>query len=228
MTPNGIFQGYRWWDMHGKTPLFPFGHGLSYTTFGYSNLTLTPGVGTMTVGFDVTNTGSVAGTEVPQVYVGSPASPPVPMSVRALAAFQRVSLAPGERQHVTMQVAPRAFQYWSVGTHDWATAWGDRTIAVGSSSRDIRLSGVDAPLKPAAEEVLDLLAAVQGVGPGTSLNDKVKDIQAAIAAGGKVSACTAIAAFRNEVSAQTGRSIAASTAAALDREAGRVAAAVGC
>ena len=228
MTPNGIFQGYRWWDLHGKTPLFPFGHGLSYTTFGYSNLTLTPGVGTMTVGFDVTNTGSVAGTEVPQVYVGSSASAPVPMASRALAGFQRVSLAPGERQHVTIQVAQRAFQYWSVDTHNWATAWGDRTFAVGSSSRDIRLSGVDAPLKPAAEEVLDLLAAVQGVGPGTSLNDKVKDIQAAIAAGAKVSACTAIAAFRNAVSAQTGKSIAPATAAALEREAGRVAAAVGC
>ena len=69
----------------------------------------------MTVAFDVTNTGAVRGDEVPQVYVGSPASPPVPMAVRALAGFERVSLDPGQTKHVTIELAPRAFQYWSVG-----------------------------------------------------------------------------------------------------------------
>ena len=116
------------------------------------------------------------------MYVGAPASPPVPMAVRSLAGFQRISLAPGESKHLTIHVAQRAFQYWSVDTHDWATAWGTRTFSVGSSSRDIRLSSIDAPLKPAAEEVLDLLALVQGVGPGKSLNNKVLEIQADIAA----------------------------------------------
>ena len=137
----------------------------------------------MTVAFDVTNSGTVQGDEVPQVYVGSTALPPVPLAVRALAGFERVSLAPGQTKHGTIELAPRAFQYWSVAAHDWATAWGDRRIVVGSSSRDIRLSTIDAPLKPAAEEVLDLLAAVQNVGPGSGLETKVQDIQAAIAAG---------------------------------------------
>jgi beta-glucosidase len=228
MGANGIFQGYRWYDVHSKAPLYPFGHGLSYTTFGYSNLSLTPGVGTMKVDFDVTNSGSVAGAEVPQVYVGAPASPAVPMAVKSLSGFDRISLAPGQRKHVTIEVAARAFQYWDVGTHDWTTAWGNRTISVGSSSRDIRLSGVDAPLKPATDEVEDLLAAVQGVGPGNSLNAKVKSIQSAIAANQKAKACAALVGFKNEVRAQTGKKIPAATAAALQHEADRVAASVGC
>jgi beta-glucosidase len=153
MQANGIFQGYRWYDVHGKAPLFPFGHGLSYTQFTYSNLTVTPRGWAMTVSFKVTNSGSVKGDEVPQVYVGSPASPPVPMAVRALAGFERVSLHPGQTKHVTIHVARRAFQFWSVADHAWMTAWGVREIAVGASSRDIKLRTTDAPLKPPAEEV---------------------------------------------------------------------------
>jgi len=155
MQANGIFQGYRWYDVHGKATLFPFGHGLSYTQFTYSSLTVRPRVQSMTVSFKVTNSGSVKGDEVPQVYVGSPASPPVPMAVRALAGFERVSLHPGQTKHVTIHVARRAFQFWSVADHAWMTAWGVREIAVGASSRDIRLRTTDAPLKPPAEEVLD-------------------------------------------------------------------------
>jgi len=225
---NGIFQGYRWYDVHAKAPLFPFGHGLSYTQFTYSNLTVTPRVRAMTVSFNVKNSGSVKGAEVPQVYVGSPASPPVPMAVRALAGFERVSLDQGETKHVIIEVAPRAFQFWSVADHTWRTAWGDRQIAVGASSRDLRLTTTDAPLKPAAEEVLDLLAAVQGVGPGNSLDAKAKAVQAAIAAGRTADACAQLDAFKHEVSAQTGKKISTSTAAVLQREAGRVSAAIGC
>jgi hypothetical protein len=170
----------------------------------------------------------VEGDEVPQVYVGSPASPPVPMAVRALAGFERVSLDPGQTKHVTIEIAPRAFQFWSAADRTWRTAWGDRQIAVGSSSRDLRLTTTDAPLKPAAEEVLDLLVAVQGVGPGNSLTATVKAIQAAIAAGRNADACAQLVAFEHEVSAQTGKTIPVSTAAALQREAGRVSAAIGC
>jgi hypothetical protein len=228
MTPNGIFQGYRWYDQRNVGPLFPFGHGLSYTQFGYSNLTLTPRVGSMDVAFDVANTGAAAGTEVSQIYVGSTASAPVPLAVRGLAGFDRISLSPHETKHVTIHLGARAFQYWDAAADEWATAWGDRTVSVGSSSRDLRLSGVDAPLKPAAQEVLDLLAMVQGVGPGTSLNDKVKAIQGFIESGQTTRACSEVAAFENQVRAQTGKSIPVATAAALEREAGRLAASIGC
>jgi beta-glucosidase len=225
---EGLQVGYRWYDANGQQPLFPFGYGLSYTTFGYSNLMLTPGVGTMTVSFDITNTGPVAGAEVPQVYLGAPAAPTAPMAVRALGGFDRVSLDPGQTKHLTIQVGTRAFQYWNVNTHNWATAWGVRTISVGSSSRDIRLSASDAPLKPAADEVRDLLMAVQRVGPGTSLTDKVTTIQSYIVANDHTNACTAIPAFENEVKAQTGKKIPPAAAAALQHEADRVAAAIGC
>src|SRR3984893_4945234 len=155
MQANGIFQGYPWEDVHGKAPLFPFGHGLSYTQLTYSSLTVTPRGRAMTVSFKVTNSGSVKGDEVPQVYVGSPASPPVPMAVRALAGFERVSLRPGQTKHVTIHVARRAFQFWSVADHAWRTAWGDREIAVGASSRALRFRTTAAPLKPATEEAHD-------------------------------------------------------------------------
>ena len=150
------------------------------------------------------------------------------MAVKSLAGFDRVTLAPGQRKHVTIEVAPRTFQYWDVETDDWATAWGKRTLSVGSSSRDIRLSADDAPLKPPADEVRDLLAAVQGVGPGKSLNDKVQEIHGLIAANQKAKTCAAIVAFKNEVKAQTGKQIPTATAAALQYEADRVAASVGC
>ena len=99
MTPNGIFQGYRWWDLHGAAPLFPFGHGLSYTQFTYSHLTVTPAARPDDGLLRRRPTrAAVAGDEVPQVYVGSPASPPVPMAVKALGGFERISLAPGADQ----------------------------------------------------------------------------------------------------------------------------------
>ena len=228
MEANGIFQGYRWWDVHGAARSSPSATASRTRSSRTRTSWSTPRVGRLTVAFDVANTGAVKGDEVPQVYVGAPASPPVPMAVRALAGFERVSLDPGQTKHVTIELAARAFQYWNVGADVWTTAWGDRTISVGSSSRDIRLSKVDAPLKPAAEEVLDLLAAVQGVGPGNSLNAKVKAIQSAIAAGDETGACKQLNAFKNEVRAQTGKKIPAATAAALQREADRVSAAIGC
>ena len=228
MSANGIFQGYRWWDTHSVTPLFPFGHGLSYTQFTYSNLVLTPKVGAMEVSFDVKNTGPVAGDEVPQVYVGPTSPQPVPLAVRALAGFQRVHLASGETTHVTVHLADRAFQYWGVGTHAWETAWGNRAISVGSSSRDLRLTGADAPLKPPALEVVDLLAMVQGVGPGTSFNDKVKTIQAYIAANDVAHACSALSDFVSQVKAQSGKKITTAQANDLLHEAGRLAASLGC
>jgi beta-glucosidase len=141
---EGILVGYRWYDTKAIPPLFPFGHGLSYTTFAYSALSVTPAIGSPgDIGPDVRvtvkNTGAHAGTEVVQVYVGPPASPPVPMAAQSLAAFGRVTLAPGEAKTMTLRIHQRAWSYWSESIHSWAIAAGRRSVFVGSSSRDIRL-----------------------------------------------------------------------------------------
>ncbi len=135
---EGLQVGYRWYDAQNKTPLYPFGFGLSYTTFSYANLTMsTPdSAGNVAVGFDVTNTGSRAGAEVAQVYVGQPASAGEPP--KNLRGFQRVQLNPGQTQHVSLTLDARSFQTW---TTTWTTTGGTHTIYVGSSSRDIRLTG---------------------------------------------------------------------------------------
>ncbi|MFI7228988.1 glycoside hydrolase family 3 C-terminal domain-containing protein [Nonomuraea angiospora] len=134
---EGVLVGYRHYDAHGIEPLFPFGHGLSYTRFQYDGLSVRAAGGGLSVSFTVANTGWRAGVEVPQVYLGSPPGPPVPMPPRALAGFARVGLSPGERRRVTVAVPPRALQYWSDGR--WTLARGRRTVHVGSSSRDLRL-----------------------------------------------------------------------------------------
>jgi beta-glucosidase len=147
---NGIFQGYRWYDKHAVTPLYPFGYGLSYTTFGYSNLTVTPRFdGTVDVGFDVKNTGTVAGADVAQVYVGAgPAIAGVQQAVKALHGFDKVTLNAGETRHETITLAQRSFQYWSVAQNQWVTNYGPRTIWVGDSSAasGLPLSATTAPL----------------------------------------------------------------------------------
>ena len=135
---EGVQVGYRWYDAKNKEPLFPFGYGLSYTTFGYSGLTVSApdASGNVAVGFDVTNTGTRAGAEVAQVYVGQPASSGEPP--KNLRGFQKVALDPGQTKHVLLTLDARSFQYWA---GSWTTATGDHTVSVGSSSRDIRLTG---------------------------------------------------------------------------------------
>jgi beta-glucosidase len=136
---EGIFVGYRWYDEKNIAPLFPFGHGLSYTTFTYSNASIKPAGDGYDVTFTVANTGAKAGTEVPQVYVGPAAPAPVPMAQKSLAAFTRVTLAPGTSRVVTLHIGARQLSYWSVDKHDWVVAGGRRAILIGASSRDIRL-----------------------------------------------------------------------------------------
>ncbi len=138
---EGIYVGYRWYDQQRIEPLFPFGHGLSYTTFEYSGLRVTPAGDGFDVTFTVKNTGQREGTDVPQVYVGPSASTPVPMAVRALAGFARVTLPAGASHQTTIHVGARELSYWSVTTHAWSLAAGRRPIMVGASSRDIRLNG---------------------------------------------------------------------------------------
>jgi beta-glucosidase len=139
---EGIFVGYRWFDKQGFQPLFPFGFGLSYTHFEYSQLKIAnAGDGGLDVSFHIKNAGARAGDEVPQVYLSAPGEQPqgVQFAVRALAAFDRVHLVPSQSRAVTLHVPLRSLQYWSVPSGRWVTTAGSRTVYVGGSSRDFPL-----------------------------------------------------------------------------------------
>ena len=140
---EGVFVGYRGYEHSGVKPLFPFGFGLSYTTFSYSNLSVAPSAsadGTVAVAFDLKNTGNRAGAEVAQVYVGAGDSK-VPRPAKELKRFARVDLKPGETQHVSLTLDPRAFSYYDVGAKQWRADPGEYEVLVGSSSANIDLKG---------------------------------------------------------------------------------------
>ncbi len=141
---EGLFLGYRHFDKTGVKPLFPFGFGLSYTTFAYKNLSITPpraaGDQAVTVSFDVSNVGRRAGAEVAEVYVGE-SYPSVPRPVKELKGFAKVQLNAGETRHVSVTLDRRAFAYYSLKNHDWAVDAGDFNVYVGSSSARIELTG---------------------------------------------------------------------------------------
>ncbi|WP_158911213.1 glycoside hydrolase family 3 C-terminal domain-containing protein [Granulicella sp. L56] len=132
---QGIYSGYRYYDALDLPVQFPFGFGLSYTSFKFSALKLRPNKdGSLTVNFDLTNTGSVAGAAVPQVYVGpGPAVSGVQQAVRSLRGFDRVYLEPGQVKHMTIVLDARSFQYWSETGQRWITNRGRRTIFVGEA-----------------------------------------------------------------------------------------------
>ncbi|MER7754138.1 glycoside hydrolase family 3 C-terminal domain-containing protein [Kitasatospora sp. NPDC097643] len=133
--------GYRWYDASGTAPLFPFGHGLSYTDFGYAGLTVTgpDAAGRVRVGFELTNRGSRTGTEVPQLYVAFPAAAGEPP--QQLKAFDKVTLPPGRSAHLELTLDRSAFATWDQGTHGWQVPGGQYGLTVGSSSRTPRLGG---------------------------------------------------------------------------------------
>lgn len=140
---EGVNVGYRWFDKENIQPLFPFGHGLSYTTFDYSALNVAKSSdGGLDVKVSIKNTGTMTSDEVPQVYLGAPSEIPdgVQFPVRALVAFDRIHLAPGESKNVTLHVPERQLQYWSTKEQKWETATGKRTVSVGGSSRNLRLN----------------------------------------------------------------------------------------
>jgi beta-glucosidase len=138
---EGLLVGYRWFDAKNIEPMFPFGFGLSYTTFEYSNLKLVPGTnGTLvTAEFDLTNTGSRAGAEVAQLYVHQE-NPSLPRPVKELKGFKKVFLEPGEKQTVSIPLDSRSFAYYDPAKPGWAAEAGNYQIQIGSSSRDIRLT----------------------------------------------------------------------------------------
>lgn len=139
---EGVFVGYRYYDTKKMDVRFPFGYGLSYTTFAYSNLKLSAAqikdTDTLTVSVDVTNTGSMAGKEVVQLYVSDVESTVI-RPVKELKGFDKVDLQPGETKTVTFTLGKRAFAYWNTQIHDWHVESGEFRILVGKSSRDIQL-----------------------------------------------------------------------------------------
>lgn len=140
---EGLDVGYRWFDRQGSTPLFPFGYGLSYTRFSYSALKVKSlEGGGLDVRFDVENVGDKASDEVAQVYLGAPNKPPkkIGFPVRALAGFERFSLAPGEKRTVSIRVPVRSLQYWDEQSGSWKASKRTRTLYVGPSSRELTLS----------------------------------------------------------------------------------------
>jgi beta-glucosidase len=162
---EGANVGYKWYDSRGIEPLFPFGFGLSYTTFAISNLQLTPDLTPSSLGFqvsfDVQNTGSRMGAEVAQVYLGLPAGSGEPP--KRLVGWQKVSLGPNQQQHVTVAVAANSsshpLSYWDANSGSWQNAPGDYTVYVGNSSRNVTPAGTfhlgPAPsVRPASASVL--------------------------------------------------------------------------
>jgi beta-glucosidase len=138
---EGIYMGYRWYDQQKINPLFAFGHGLSYTQFDYSGLEIRQERDGLEVSFFVQNTGTVKGSDVPQVYLGPPTRPPasVQFAPQKLVAFRRLEVGPGDRERVTLHVSRLELSYWSTQDQDWILPAGERDVYIGASSRDIRL-----------------------------------------------------------------------------------------
>jgi beta-glucosidase len=146
---EGVLVGYRHYDAKGIQPQYPFGHGLSYTAFSYTNLALTRDVlrvrelaqKPVVVSLDLCNTGGRDGQEVVQLYLGMPSTAQVPQPPKQLKAFKKVALLRAQKSRVYLELNARSFFHWSTNTHAWDIAPGTYSVMVGASSRDIRLSG---------------------------------------------------------------------------------------
>ncbi|MDR1238469.1 MAG: glycoside hydrolase family 3 C-terminal domain-containing protein, partial [Propionibacteriaceae bacterium] len=199
---ESLLVGYRWYDTRDWSVAYPFGHGLSYTTFAYSDLQLrstaaSASPASVSVSLAVTNTGTRAGREVVQLYVGKPAST-VRRAVRELKGFTSVMLAPGESQTVSIEIPQADLAYWDDRVHRWLVEPGEYLVWAGASSRDLRLSGtvslagddLDLPVTrestvrevlahPKAGPVfesLDVLPKMESVSLGTDIMEIVKDV----------------------------------------------------
>jgi beta-glucosidase len=136
-TKEGLKVGYKWFDAEDKVPLFPFGHGLSYKTFAYSALKVTPGKDTQ-VTFTVKNTGARAGIEIAQVYASLPTGTQEPP--KRLVAWEAVELKAGELKTVTVTIPSLYVAIFEVTRDDWQVVPGDYKFMVGGSSRNLPLS----------------------------------------------------------------------------------------
>jgi beta-glucosidase len=145
---EGLFMGYRWYDASNIAPRYPFGHGKSYTTFAFSNLTISTvsPSGQITIGCNVRNTGTREGAEVAQLYLGFPGTagePPL-----QLKGFKKTFLAPGASSDLSFNLFWEDIAYWDVKTHQWIVPVGTFQVMIGASSRDIRLTGNFSVLSP--------------------------------------------------------------------------------
>jgi beta-glucosidase len=131
---EGLDVGYRWYDSQNIMPMFPFGYGLSYTSFGFKNLHITPATGSsaVTVTAKVTNTGKVAGSDVAQLYLGDPVVAGEPP--RQLRGFQRITLRPGQSTTVTFSLSRQDLAYWKTSANNWVVPEGTFQVWVGDSS----------------------------------------------------------------------------------------------
>ena len=140
---EGIFVGYRYYDQKNMEVLFPFGHGLSYTTFAYSNLKLSndsiKDTDALTLSVDITNTGTMAGKEVVQLYVADKESKVI-RPIKELKGFEKIALLPNETKKVTFTLDKRAFAYFDTRIHDWHVETGEFELMLGKSSREIVLT----------------------------------------------------------------------------------------
>lgn len=156
---ESIFIGYRYYDKVERNVRFPFGFGLSYTSFEYSDIklkkkNLTKGEGAK-VTFTIKNTGDVAGSEIAQVYVAKPESKTF-RAPKELKGFVKIHLDPGEEKKVTVELDDRAFTFWNTATEDWCVESGEYKILVGASSRDIRLEAAAKMKSEDDETIVDL------------------------------------------------------------------------
>ena len=136
---EGAEVGYKWYDAEKKSVLFPFGYGLSYTSYGYSGLSVAPGK-TIEATFTVANTGARAGAEIAEVYASLPASAQEPP--KRLVGWSKVQLNSGEKQTVTVEIDPKYLSIFDVHKDEWTLVPGDYTILVGGSSQDLPLKAV--------------------------------------------------------------------------------------
>lgn len=154
---EGILIGYRWFDAKGLIPLFPFGYGLSYATFDYGVPEVETHEDGVEVSVDIENVSDCTGTAIVQVYVEPPVSGAVFRAPRQLAAFQKITLDPGERETLTFDLPHRAFAYWDETLHGWQHEAGIFTVAVGNSSRDlpvrapVPLKAWEHPIRPSGQ-----------------------------------------------------------------------------
>jgi beta-glucosidase len=141
---DGLMVGYRYWTSNDRQPLYPFGFGLSYTRFQFSNLVVPASASAsahvpVSVAVDVSNIGRVAAAEVAQLYVSDPSSP-VQRPERELKGFAKLTLEPGETRRVVFQLDRRSFSYWDSNTHGWTVAPGRFVVRIGDSSEDAGLT----------------------------------------------------------------------------------------